>query len=282
MNKSIRIIALIACAAILCAALCSCQMLDEAKKTTAYFTDDTMKELTFHGNTYKLVDSPKGVSFLMNDTIYGYHAAAPDVPVLLAGSYGKSLVFQREEKDDPRIVAVISEIVDYYGSGDFSVGSYYSDKMTYYLKESEYESLQKLITDADCDYYFMYTYKYDDDYKAQNILLDDASVTAVKHAMTDGKKVKWSELSSRSEWYGIELFSCDKDKLITDNRNLRIITNSEEFYVYDESASDPKAPLHQALKEDYDAMKKVYNQCEYSIECEDIEGRVTLEEYAER
>ena len=284
MKRFVKVIALIACAAMLCAALCSCQMLDEAKKSTAYFTDNTKTALTFNGNTYRRIETPKGVSFILNDTKDNYHAASPDIPVLLAGSYGKTMLVQQKDADDPRMVAVItSEYYDYYSS-DYSDG-YYKDKLQYYLKEDAYDEVKSLIENAECDHYCTYVYRYDyavNEAPSGNILLNDDQTAAVNRTLSEAKKVKWSDLSIRDDWESISLVSCDESMLVTDNKRVHIVTNGYDFYLYEDSGDNLHEALYSISDDDCKAISQLYQICQYSMEYEDIESRIEAEENLER
>ena len=290
MKRLLRIIALIACAAIVCASLCSCELLNEAKHTTAYFTDDTKKALTFNDKTYRRIETPTEVSFILNDTLEGYHAATPDIPVLLSGSYGKIMLFQKCDRNDPKVVAVLNYNTDegYYSYSTSYADSrdyYYRDKKQYYLKEDTYDDVKKLIEEKDCSSYctFVYSFEYSDVASAAgNILLDDAETAAVNRTLKSGRQVKWDDLGTKIDWYTIDLVSCDSTMIITDNRTVRIVSDGNDFYVYDSSTYELDVPLYQIAAEDQETFRELYKTCEDSLGYEDVASRIDTDQQPER
>ena len=294
MKKYLKIIALIACAAILCMTLCSCEALNDAKSHTAYFTDNTKDTLAFHDHTYKRIGTPNNVGFIMENTVSDYHAATTDIPVLLAASYGRLMLFEEqsdrsipEDKYVPTVLSVLVNNTDEDAmDGIFNAASLfmayydyknYSDTMEYYVVAEEYDRIKALIDKAECDCYYTSYYKYDDPDRDWygggyvNAVLEDDTTAAIKRALKEGETVQWTDLA-RSDWYGIHLYSSDKDIVITDDHGCLVITDGFDYYVVKEGTYNTGTDkLYKVADSDFEAMRKLYKLCENSLELEDID-----------
>lgn len=292
MKRTVRIIALIACAAILCMSLCSCEALDEAKRATAYFTDDTRQALTFHGKTYTRIETPTtGLHFIMNDTERGYRAVTPDIPVLLAANYGTAMLFQRSDNESPKVVAVANNSYYYNYNVEYRESVYsFRDNKTYYLKDETAAEVKDLLDNAVCDHFCVFVYDYEtgetDEYGEPetincNVMIDDDATAAVNRAIAAKKQIKWSSLNPSDGWYYIDLVCCDSSMLVTDSKIYKILTNDSQFYLY-EDALYYDSPLYEFVDDnDLRAISKVYDLCSYYMYTEYLDGYISREKYHE-
>ena len=270
MKRFIRIIAAAVCAATLGLSLCSCTILDDAKKSTAVYTDDSKTGFTFRGGTYKEFDNiylKNGIRFIMSDTAYGYHITTKDVPVLLSSSYGKMMIFNRNE-DSPVVIGVMRGYAD---EDSWIFSDYYSDdQLVYYVREDKYDEVRKLINDAVIDSFYASFYVYEDKDNPwnggynKNIVIDDKAAKAVNNTLKNGNQFKWSEIED-DQWDSMDIYSCDKDLLVTDARSYSIIvTEGYGYYINDTSDLADSSVLYKVSQEDYSAIDKLYKEYEES------------------
>ena len=265
MKKYLRIIAIVMCVAVIGSTLCSCTVLDDAKDHTVVFTDDSHESFIFHGNNYKLlkgVTNDSSLSFILYDAAWNYHITDPDVPVLLSSTYGKSMVFD-EHETQPQLIAVMkySEDDDLYTNYVEFKSS--SNSVDYYVREDKYDVIIDQFKSAKVDHLYISVYEYDDETEPWNggsykkILLDDEAMKAVENTLKNGEQFSWSDIDE-AYWETMELYSCDKDILVTDGRNYEIIvTEGYSYYINDASPAANSSIFYKVAPEDAGALNKL-------------------------
>ena len=280
MKKLFKLTALALSVIMLCLMLCSCQALDDLRASTGVYTDDEKTAFTFKDKLYKHIDIPDGKYEIIMDQAYYSHqfVITKDVPVLLSDNFGESITYSHSGDEDPIIIRVLAEKSD----GDYALdelrGVSYTNYSTYeyYVREDKYDEVKKIVDEAAIDTYYLsyydyhyddYFYEYDYDYYDPyvHIVIDDDSAAAVTRNLgiergTDPKKtnlVKWSSLDSNKEWYYVDLYPCDKNRIITDGTGpIKLITDTKDYYLFYES--DYRI-LHKVADEDVKAVSKIHN-----------------------
>ena len=291
MNNIMRMIALLLCIAVLCMSLCSCQYLDDAKESAAYYLDDSKNSFTFRGQTYRRITTKSNQMFILDDTATENvcHVAAPDVPVLMVARYGNLMVFNITD-DAPIVINVLQTAVDesYYSDGyyaSYEIGNDYSWTYAYYVREDEYDRIRMLLEENPVDRYFTRVYNYDSDVQwdgradMSRRLLDEATGQAIDRTLQDGKLTDWRILMLYN-CYTVSLYPCDTEMLITNGKSYTLVTNNVDYYLCD----DINYQLKKVSDGDREQMRKLYNQNRdaagyadinwFADRCEDINGEL--------
>ena len=268
MKKAVKIIAIVMCIAVIGSTLCSCTMLDEAKEHSAVFTDESHNSFTFRGNTYvKLNDisDDSSLSFIINYSSLDYHIIDPDVPVLLSGMFGDTMMFDNGI-NEPLLISVMNDSVYEDKHSDYALAESSNSDMDYYVREDKYDDVLKLLGTAKVDHLYTSVYEYDDitvpwnggTYK--DVLIDDDAVKAVENTLKNGEQFKWSDIND-DYWNTLELYSCDKDIMITDGRNYElIVTEGYSYYINDASPAANSSILYKVAPEDIGTLTKLYKK----------------------
>ena len=284
MRKFLKLACLILCVVIVGATLCGCQQLDELRERTAVFTDEKLDAFTFRGYNYKFITAPTDVNFILINTDGDYKITEKDVPVLLADSFGYPLIFERTD-DAPVVTAAINVSVDKTDSFEDMVGSfrnsYYSeDRFTYYIREDKYDATKKLLENAVLDRYYMNVWESTDEYTEwgsqigydRSKLIDQDMTDAVNRTLKSGEKATWIDLEQkRTEWYSFQIYPCDEDILITNGKIYNVVTDTFDYYIYEDNND---SVLYKASDEDFEAFRKMYKLNNESIGMEDIEWHI--------
>lgn len=302
MKKYIKLTALVLCIAALCVSLCSCQYLDDARAKTAVYTDDSKDSFTFRGNLYKKMEISDKYSFIIIDVQGDRYVTAPDVPVLLSKSYGDMMNYDAKEEKSPTVIRVYrnldetltdlsdsdvyidpiirsaaDSVMDDYIDNYIVQGQWYTD-YAHYIREDKYDDIKASVDSAVMDHYFTLVYTYDNDAEPWSggkylpALLDDDATEVIKRTMSGKETASWDDLSSKQDWYAIQLAACDKDMLLSDNSsynsNVTMITNSTDYYLF---YMNDSTKLYKVSDDDFSAIRKVYSMCKDSLEYADID-----------
>ena len=176
MKRTIRILALLICAVLLCVSLCSCEYLDDLKNNRAILIDG--ESFTFHGQVYRLMPLSSKLTFIMSNPVYSeYYLTTEDVPVLLSPSYGDRLMYNFDDGEHPavisvtdsyhgvdvapfltpRVVAAMSDDLDSYAD------SYINPQTKFYVREDRYDDVKKSVDNVSLDHFYITVYQYNDD-----------------------------------------------------------------------------------------------------------------------
>ena len=285
MRKLFKLICLALCIAVIGATLCGCQQLDELRERTAVFTDDKLDTFTFRGATYKVIDAPTNVSFILKNTDGGYKITGKDVPVLLSDSFGHPLLFERTD-DAPVLTAAINVYVEKDKTVEGMVSSfrnsdyYGEDRFTYYIREDRYEAVEQLSKEAKVDRYYMNVWELTDEYTEWGSqigydiskMIDQDMTDAVNRTLKNGEITRWKDLYEKSsEWYCFQLFPCDENLLITNGKIYNVVTDTFDYYIYDDNND---SVLYKASDDEFELFRKMYKMNNDSIGMEDIEWHI--------
>ena len=287
MKKIIRIAALALCAVMLCSVLCSCAQLDEMRNNRATRIDKT--SFTFRGKTYKKLELPEGMNFIIN-SIYSENTylTEEDVPVMLGSMYGDTMFFDRSQIDDPVVIGVSDKFhgVDSYPFFSSRSAAALADRLDeyedyyyfapnqieYYVREDKIDSVTESVKNAAIDHYYVEVYEYEDPEKTweggkyTNVVLSDETCEAINRTLKDGEPTAREDLDSNAQWYEIWLYPCDKDYVLTtelDGSTARyIVTDTFNYYVY---RAEDYETLYKASDEDFELLRKVYSMCKDSL-----------------
>ena len=302
MKKFIKLTALVLCIAALCVSLCSCQYLDDAKYKTAVYTDDAKASFTFRGSLYKKMEISDKLSFIISDVQGDRYVTAPDVPVLLSKSYGDMMNYDANEEKSPTVIRVYrnldetltdlsdsdvyidpvirsaaDSVMDDYIDNYIVQGQFYTD-YSYYVREDKYDGIKSAVDNAVMDHYFTLVYTYNDpDIPYQGgkylpALLDDDTTEVIKRTLSGKENATWDDIGGSTDWYSIQLASCDKDMLLSDNSsynsNVTLITNTTDYYLF---YLNDSTKLYKVSDDDFNVIRKVYSMCKDSLEYLDID-----------
>ena len=142
MKKTMKRLAAILLASVLSLSLCSCNFLDELRANRAVFADEVQSAIEWNGQTYKRYRG-KGPAFAIS-MYQQINVTTPDVPVLLAGMGGKTAGVSKDRS--------ILNLNDYNWS--------WTGESNYYLLESRYDELSKLLSTTELDYCCFETHEY--------------------------------------------------------------------------------------------------------------------------
>ena len=275
MKRILKLTALTLCIAALCVSLCSCQYLDDAKAKSVYYTDDSRESFTFRGSIYQKIPTVSRERFIFDSTVYGYHVAAQDVPVLMTSGYGDLMVFnETSAQEAPAVIEVVPVSVDEESFISFrNAYDWIDDEKIYniYAREDLYEMIVQKLEKAELSRYYTYTYSYDETVPWQGgtyvrQMLDADMTAAVDRTLREGALTDWNSLGSY-EWVTIELYPCDDDMLITNGKTYHVITNSLDYYLCD----DTDYRLYKASDDDFEVFRKLYKTQRDSVGVADIE-----------
>ncbi len=200
MKRILKISALLLITALLASILCSCNALDEAKANRAVFNEDK-SVITFRDSEYRKMDTGKYEFIIDYDNSDVYYVTTPDVPVLLATSFGEQI----------------------YTNKDVSILQYSNNRS--YVRGDQYDSVKKSAENAKLDRYFFSYIDFDFDewvdysHPKKYIMLDEKQTAVIDKALKapEKEKIKYSELSDGAyDMQTIRICLCDKDMLLTD------------------------------------------------------------------
>ena len=222
--EKFRLIALVLAIIVVSVSLCSCQALDAARDSQAFY-HDSKREIIWLDQTYKVMNTEK--FSIINTDIRELRVTASDVPVLLSDLVGDYGIVER--KDD--------SVISVYGE--------------YYVREDKYEVMKEVLEGAVLDHYYIsfysdsyYSYRspdgnYDVDYwdvsNLSTILLDQDVTDVINNALaaSEREKVRLDEESMQSAKAMI-VSPCDTEMMLTNDKTDQIVLlrDGENFYVY--------------------------------------------------
>lgn len=245
MKKTIRIISIVMCIALLCIMLCSCQFLEDRKNERAVYTDKEKSSFVFRDMTYKKLESmPARTSFILPDSLSFGFATTKDIPLLMASAYGDSINYDQEEKN-PIVVSCYQtdeHEQDYnlrhrfFGEGRSAYIYNEHGDTGYYVREDKFCEIEKAIKSSVLDEYYIQAQYFDDitvPYKGggvRNELISKEITEVVRQSLKDENSVSSEEFHGGA-WNVIQINSCDKDLILTDNRVIQLITDGKEYYL---------------------------------------------------
>lgn len=258
MKRLFQLSALILCAVLTTFSLCSCNALDEAKANRAIYNEDK-SVITFRDNEYRKMDIGKYEFIIDYDSSDVYYVTTPDVPVLLADSFGEQIYTNKEE----------------------SVLKYSNNRS--YVRSDCYDKVKKAVDGAKLDQYFFYVYHYDDDMQyGENIMLNEKEAEVIDKALkaSEKEKLSYTELSNGA--YDIEtirLSVCDIDMLLTDEyASYYIFRDREKYYFWDGNTYKDKT-INLLNDEDTAVIRKLFEKYPDAIEVDNISWHFENNDY---
>ncbi len=277
MKNLIKIASLVLCLILICMTLCSCMQLDEMKYNHAVFTKDDNSELLFRDNTYKRIDIKD--SFIIRNESYDGTVSEPNVPILLASSFGTTICYSRTD-ETPTIL-----MIPYYDM--FKQTAYYNDKgeeaIAFFCLESEYDRLKDISENAQFDHMYIEYYDYNEGADVFNgyyslektELIDKKYQDAIERTIKNKKAEKITSDNYDGVFETVQVTRCDKDIIIAKkDSQIEIMKNDNDYYVavgtefnqqedyyittY-QKASDRDIPIFEELFEKYGEKDIVYD-----------------------
>lgn len=254
MKKTFRLIALLMALSMVAFTLCSCQELDKKKADRAVYNSDRT-EITYHDTVYKSINLGK-FDLIDNTSVNwdSHYVTAPDVPVLLAESFGNSMqvyegeVILRTSGYDKGYTAAATVDEVRIGKYDYPMPV---ESSNYYIRSDKYDEVKQAISDAKIDcYYFDYwsdytesEYSYDTEKSSipyaggryYNVLLSEELTAAVAKALDapSNEKVSYKELGTGdNDVKSILLNPCDRNMLLTQSTGQCYLVQDRDKYYF--------------------------------------------------
>lgn len=266
MKKSIKIMALCLCLALLGVLFTGCDYLDEMKANHAIISDDR-EAISFRGETYRKL--PDSASIYYNPSYININVTYKDVPVLLSDSFNHHAEYD-ENKDLFRIV--MREEQEFYKDDIFSVYSYdYSEAFadsTFYCNVKDYDKYVDIIENAELDYIGFEYETVDGDYNYYYTLeVADKEVSEeILGYVKNPEKMSNDVYTELTENYSYDclmssLYKCDSDGFIAEPLDsYDIIRDAEGNAYFINRTTETLAKLSDKTSE---ALKDVYFYGDY-------------------
>lgn len=241
--------------------LCSCNALDEAKANRAIYNEDK-SVITFRDNEYRKMDIGKYEFIIDYDSSNVYYVTTPDVPVLLASSFGDQI----------------------FTNKDLSILKYSNNRS--YVRGDQYDAVKKAVDSAELDrYFFNYTdfdaWDGDGDYApTKYVMLDDKQTAVINKALnaSEKEKFKYTELSDGAyDIKTIRLSVCDNDMLLTDAYTTYYIFRDGSKYCFWDGKTYKENCIYQFKGEDEKMIEDIFDQNPNGLTDDNIRWRIGYE-----
>ena len=201
----------------LCLSLCSCNALDELKRTTGYWDGTARKGLTLDGAHYKLLaeELPDGWAISYDEDGY---ILQKDMPVLMAGD-GNDYCTNK----DRTILRVYSKYYEGYDGG-------------YYVRDEFFDKASAVLASGDLDAWSVDVRYYDeesDEVISETVVLDEKTVATLKKVMESPFAMNEGD-ADFSFYDELSLNRQDADGLFQQYGGTLGVTNGGYFLLVDE------------------------------------------------